>query len=117
MIEYKPCNAWIVEFSYGMQKGHRKKLYLTAVDLPPTAVVELVKNQHPGTQFTVHNVDAAILTFPETMHPNDFTYQPDGRCLNELGHIMLVGEVTPQEEGQTITFKPPTFTPTGGDRT
>jgi hypothetical protein len=109
----RPCCVWIVEFTEGVDEGHRKKAYLTALDVTTLDVVRIVAGHHPGAKFTVYNVDAGVLTLPEAMQSGDCLYTPNATRADQSGNI-TVPEVNDEEgfddsDSQIITFKPPSM--------
>lgn len=114
MIDAKPCCVWVVEFTYGVVGGSRKKLYITEPNMSGADVAQIVLGSHPNTFFTLYNVDAGILTIPEKMGSGDILYQPDNTRITQDGDVIV--PVTEDEPGfddtgaQIIVFKPPSLT-------
>lgn len=114
MIDPKSCCVWVVEFTKGVIEGHRKKIYMTAIECEAIDVAQIVLGHHPNTEFTVYNVDAGILTIPEKMASGDILYQPSNIRVNQHGQY---GGVTSFDDepgfddvgSQIIMFKPPSL--------
>lgn len=107
----RPCCVWVVEFTKGVIKGCRKKLYITSTDMTVIDVIRMVRVAHPSTEFVVYNVDAGILIIPEKMTSGDILYQLNNVRINQDGD-MVVEELDDEPgfddtDSQIITVKPP----------
>jgi hypothetical protein len=114
MTQGKPCTVWIADFLTGMEDGHKKKLFVMPVDAVVRGVVLMLRVNYPGTTFTVHNTDAAVITLPNGLVATDFVYQPSGLRFDSSGNAIRDADLSPEsqfadedEGAQIIVMKPP----------